>query len=99
MPIPQLEKSGFHRRKISGAQPAGFSSRRIVSDVKKKKRRIKRPSFRKQPKHHKSGGWFKKLSKRLWPFLLGGVFLFGIFVVAMFAWYSKDLPQEDQLMN
>ena len=101
MPIPQLEKSSFHKRKIGGAHSAGFSSRRIISDVKSKKKRIKRPSFHKEPKHSRTrkGGWFKRLSKKLWPFLLGAMFLFGIFVIAMFAWYSRDLPEPGLLLE
>ena len=99
MPIPQLEKSGFRRRKISGAQSAGFSSRRIMSDVKSKNKRTQRVSFHKKPRRSKGGGWFRRLLRKLWPFLLGGTLLFGISMVGLFAWYSKDLPEEGKLLD
>ena len=105
MPIPQL-KSNFKRRSIADSD-AGFSSRRIVSDVRNKKKKkpgrflYKKGSSSKSHKTKKSvsGKWWVRFIKRTWPYALGLVFLGGIFIVGLFAYYSKDLPDVGNLID
>ena len=97
MPIPQL-KSTFHKRKISD-RPASFSSRPILSDVRKRKPLKKRTSHRKRPRKKVSGNWLQRFWKRYWKQVTGLVLLGGIFIIIMFAWYSKDLPEPGKIMD
>jgi len=104
MPIPQL-KSNFSKRKISDINPR--FSHHSVGEIKKplKKRfsgRIlysQRPKMPKIPKMKGSGSWFKRFIRVAWPYILGLIFLGGIFVVGLFAWYSKDLPEPGKIMD
>ncbi|MCD6226075.1 PBP1A family penicillin-binding protein [bacterium] len=47
--------------------------------------------------------WREKIKGRFWLYLTGGAFLLVVvsflFVTAIFAWYSKDLPSPDQLVR
>ena len=104
MPIPQL-KSNFSKRKINNIHQQ-FSHRPIAKISKPKKKKLsgrflykKRPKMPRIPKLGGSGGWFKGLIRRLWPYMLGLVFLGGIFMIGLFAWYSRDLPEPGQIMD
>jgi len=109
MPIPQL-KSNFSKRKISDINPR--FSHRPISEISKPKKnkfsgRILHPSNilktgKKRPRMPRLGGskrGFKSLIRRLWPYILGLVFLGGILIIAMFAWYSRDLPEPGKIMD
>ena len=102
MPIPQL-KSNFRRRHISDPDSA-FRSRPLISDVKLNRKKPKKPFFpkfskNKQPNTHKHRPWWLRLIKKIWPYALGALFLFAIFVVGLFAFYSKDLPEPGKIMD
>ncbi|MFA6467153.1 MAG: PBP1A family penicillin-binding protein [Patescibacteria group bacterium] len=101
MPIPQL-KSNFSQRKISdiNAQFSHHSIDETKTPVKKKfpGRFLydKRPKI---PKLRGSRSWFKGLIRRFWPQILGLVLLGGIFMIGLFAWYSRALPEPGKIMD
>jgi 1A family penicillin-binding protein len=101
MPIPQL-KSNFSKRKISDIH-SQFSHRAISKIKKPKKKKFSgRLLYNKRPKMPRlggSGGWFKGLLRRFWPYVLALVFIGGIFIIGLFAWYSRDLPEPGQIMD
>ncbi len=100
MPIPQLKKTGFRSRQIGNSKPK-FTSHNINADIKMKKKRPKKRRFsssnkiKKTPKKSLS----KRLIRRLWPFITAGVLLFGIFIIILFVYYSKDLPEPGKIMD
>ncbi len=100
MPIPQLKKTGFQSRQIGETKPK-FTSHNINSDIRRKKKRPKKRRFsssdRIKKARKKSLG--RRLLRRLWPFILGGALLFGIFIIILFVYYSKDLPDPDKIMD
>ncbi len=102
MPIPQL-KSNFKRRRISD-RDSSFRSRPLISDVKIKRKEKKKsflPKFsrKKSPSPYKNKPWWFRFMKKIWPYALGAALLFFIFVVGLFAYYSKDLPEVGLLID
>jgi len=102
MPIPQL-KSNFKRRRISDPD-ASFHSRPLISDVRIKKSKKKRhflPNFRKEkkPSSHHNRSWWSGFIRKIWPYALGAFFLFVIFVIGLFAYYSGNLPEVGRLID
>ena len=101
MPIPQL-KSNFSQRKISDIDTQ-FSHHSInETKTPAKKKSPGRFLYDKRPKIPKLRGprsWFKGSIKRFWPQILGLVFLGGIFMIGLFAWYSRALPEPGKIMD
>ncbi|MCD4760936.1 penicillin-binding protein [bacterium] len=98
MPIPQL-KSNFTKKRIAGSGDS-FSHHRI-SDVQKPKKNKVSGHFlykKSSPKSNKGKFW-KRLVKKFWPYILAGIFIFGIFIIILFAWYSRDLPESGKLLD
>jgi len=97
MPIPQ-----FTKRKI-GDINTQFSHHPVSNINQPKKRRlIGRLKFSHKPKMPKLGGsksWFKRLIRRFWPFILALIFIGGILMISLFAWYSRDLPEPGKIMD
>ncbi|MDD5749725.1 MAG: PBP1A family penicillin-binding protein [Patescibacteria group bacterium] len=102
MPIPQF-KSNFQRRKIGDNKPA-FSYRKIdevsaVAPAREKKPKRIFIFSKKDRSSKKPGRFFWRLIRRLWPYVLALFFLGGIFVVSLFAWYSRDLPEPGKIID
>lgn len=100
MPIPQF-KSNFTKRKISDSS-FQFSHKPISQTTKTKpKKKIGHFLYKKDVSHRSSrkGSWLGRFMRRFWPYILGLVLLFGIFVIALFAWYSRDLPEPGKLLD
>ncbi len=83
MPIPQLEPT-FQHKKID-QKPSFFSKTTIGSGHR-------------QPKTPKKG-FFKKLFKKYWLYIVALILLLGIAFIALVAWYSKDLPDVNKLID
>jgi len=102
MPIPQL-KSNFQKRKVRDTD-SQFTSRRIKKkpiknsgkSFGKKKRVIKKPSisFNKRKKRNNTS-LFRRLLPKLVILGLAG----GIFIIGLFAYYSKDLPDPNKIID
>ncbi len=98
MPIPQL-KSNFKKRKVGGTGTS-FRSHRVASNINAKRRKKSRHfSFPKKVPKLPSGGFWSRLIRKTWPYALGLFFLAGIFIIGLFAWYSKDLPEPGKIMD
>ncbi|MFA5127044.1 MAG: PBP1A family penicillin-binding protein [Patescibacteria group bacterium] len=90
MPIPQL-KTTFKRRSFGGS---GFTSHPLGQ---------KRPApksghdlfYAPKPKQKKQRPWFW----RFFPYLIGLILLGGIILVGAAAYYSKDLPDPNKIMD
>ncbi len=95
MPIPQL-KSSFHSRKIGDSNPQ-FKTRKVSQ--KKPKKRRKKFSYTRKSNRNTSKSIWKRMLRKMFPYILAFIFLFGIFVIASFAWYSKDLPDPYKIMD
>ena len=94
--------TNFQRRQIKNN--GGQFKRHRISDVKvvKTKRKTRRFKFKlpKTPKFKKrSGSWVKNLILRIWPYALIVIFIGGIFFVGLVAWYSRDLPDPNKIMD
>jgi 1A family penicillin-binding protein len=100
MPIPQLKKTGFQSRQIGDSKPK-FASHNINSDIRKKKKRPKKRPLASSDriKRARKKSWPRRLLRRLWPFILGGALLLGIFIIILFVYYSKDLPEPGKIMD
>ena len=101
MPIPQL-KSNFTKRQIGDSSPQ--FSHRPIEPVQEPKKRIfgSRFIYHKTPRLPKpqiSKTWLRKFIKRFWRQLLALVLLGGIFMIGLFAWYSRDLPEPGKIMD
>lgn len=83
MPIPQLEPT-FQHKKID--QKSSFFSKATIG------------SGHGKPKTPKKG-FFKKLFKKYWLYIVALILLLGIVFIAMVAWYSKDLPDVNKLID
>lgn len=83
MPIPQLKKS-FEHKKLESRQ--SFFSRRSLGE---------KPTSTSPKKK----GFFKKLFKKYWFYLLAIVLFLGIAFIAMVAWYSRDLPDPYKIID
>jgi len=95
MPIPQL-KSQFSRHTI-GDRASSFSRQPMSTSRPAKKRR---GFFHKiNSSDNKSPRTRRKLWRRLLPYFFGAILIFGIFVVGLFAWYSRDLPQVGKIID
>ncbi|HHE65750.1 MAG TPA: penicillin-binding protein, partial [Bacteroidetes bacterium] len=104
-----MPMSQFHSRKIRD-EHSSFTSHKIkhvahkpvrqtgVADGKAKKQSGNFFS-RRSSKNIRQGGFWAKILKRSLPFLLAGIFLFGIFIIGAFAWYSRDLPDPYKIMD
>jgi len=91
--------SQFHSRKIRDNQ-SSFNVRRITDSVStKKEKRDRQLSYRQAYKRPKSRGIWRKVIRKLWPYALVVVFLFSIFLIGAFAYYSKDLPDPYKIMD
>lgn len=105
MPIDQL-KSNFTRRKIADVNPQ-FSHKPLSEVKQSRKLRSGRHFLHRQKSklpelgssHKGSRGWFRRFLKRFWPYGLGLVFLGGILIIGLFAWYSRDLPEPGKIMD
>ncbi len=96
--------SSFHRRKIGDTAPQ--FSRKQVSDinevvVKRPKRKLAwfawRPKLPKLPSNNR--GWFWRFLGRHWRKLAGLAFALGIMFVGLVAWYSRDLPDPNKIID
>ncbi|MDQ5890110.1 MAG: Peptidoglycan glycosyltransferase, partial [Patescibacteria group bacterium] len=83
MPIPQL-KSTFQHKKIEAS-----------SNFFAKARLGQKTPLPKGPKK----GFFKGLFKKYYLHLIGLILLAGIAFIAMVAWYSRDLPDVNKLID
>ncbi len=83
MPIPQL-KSTFKHKKIE--QGSSFFSKHKVSPTSHSPRGPRK-------------GFFKRFLQKYWPQLVALVLIVGIGFIAMIAWYSKDLPDVNKLID
>ncbi len=83
MPIPQL-KSTFQHKKIE-ASSSFFAKARLGQKT----------PLPKGPKK----GFFKRLFKKYYLHLIGLILLAGIAFIAMVAWYSRDLPDVNKLID
>lgn len=52
-----------------------------------------------QPKRKNNNHWAKKTFRFLLPFIILGFFLFGVGIIGMLAWISKDLPSSDGVLK
>lgn len=83
MPIPQL-KSTFQHKKID--QGSSFFSRHKIS------------SKASGPKGPRKNFW-QRLWQKYWLYIVGLLLLGGIAFIAMVAWYSRDLPDVNKLID
>ncbi len=83
MPIPQLEPT-FQHKKID--QKSSFFSKATIG------------SGHGKPKTPKKG-FFKRLFKKYWLYIVALILLLGIAFIALVAWYSKDLPDVNKLID
>lgn len=83
MPIPQLEPT-FQHKKID--QKSSFFSKATIG------------SGHGKPKSPKKG-FFKRLFKKYWLYIIALILLLGIAFIALVAWYSKDLPDVNKLID
>lgn len=109
MPIDQL-KSNFTRRKIADVNPQ--FSHKPVGEIKQVGKlrsgrhflHLKKPKMPSLPQLGRgslrgSKGWFGRFLRRFWPYMLGLMFLGGIVIIGLFAWYSRDLPEPGKIMD
>lgn len=95
MPIPQL-KSQFSRHKI-GEGTGSFSRQTIGTRPAAKKSSW---FFRRPRKAMSSGSKLPRMSKRkFWRYVFIFLLFFGILMVGLFAWYSRDLPEAGKIMD
>ncbi|MFA6253251.1 MAG: penicillin-binding protein [Patescibacteria group bacterium] len=83
MPIPQLEPT-FQHKKID--QKPSFFSKGLVGSGHRQSKAPKKGFF---------GRWFKKY----WLHIVALILLLGIAFIALVAWYSKDLPDVNKLID
>lgn len=102
MPIPQL-KSNFQKRKVRDID-SQFTSRKIDKKPTKKSRKsfckkkkvIKRPGIKFNKRKNRNN---TSLFKRLLPKLIILALVGGIFMIGLFAYYSKDLPDPNKIID
>ncbi|MBT4349648.1 penicillin-binding protein [bacterium] len=93
--------SNFHKRQLKNDN--GWQHHKIHDikpiKIKKKSRffKFRWPNFKR--KKLRNSSLAKRLARRLWPYALGVFFIGGIFFVGLVAWYSKDLPDPNKIMD
>lgn len=103
----------FRKRRIGDNRPG--PARDIVKKIKPKKKRFgffkwpkfpklkfKKPrksAFEKRRPSRKKISWFWRFVKFVWPYALGLAFIGAIAMVGLFAWYSRDLPDPNKIMD
>ena len=98
MPIPQL-KSNFSRRRLGEDKPS-FVYRQLEEVKKPKKiKSLGNFLFKKEKNKNRKGPWFWRFIRRFWRLGLALLFVVGIFMIGLFAWYSKDLPESGKIMD
>lgn len=98
MPIPQL-KSNFSRRRI-GESRDSFYERPVEEKPRSKKFKFPGQLFsKKEKKPSPKGPWLWRLIRKYWRQELALIFLAGIFIVGLFAWYSRDLPEPGKIQD
>ncbi|MDP2812810.1 MAG: penicillin-binding protein [bacterium] len=98
MPIPQL-KSNFSRRRLGEDKPS-FVYRQLEEVKKPKKiKSLGNFLFKKEKNKNRKGPWFWRFIRQFWRLGLALLFVVGIFMIGLFAWYSKDLPESGKIMD
>ncbi len=90
--------SNFRKRSIGDSHKSG-----ILNDInrirKPKKKLFGGFSFRKKKNKKNKKNWLWRFIKATWPYALGLTFVGIIALIGLFAWYSKDLPDPNKIMD
>jgi len=84
--------NNFSRRPLKNA---GSFHKKHLEPVKEKIVHI----IKNRPAAKKHYGWFRNLLYRFWPQILITFFVLGIFFIGLVAWYSKDLPSPNKIID
>lgn len=90
--------SNFHKRSIGDRSISSIRSN-ITSRTKPKKKILGLFNFKKKQDGPKKKKWFWRFIKFVWPYALGFTFIGIIVLIGLFAWYSKDLPDPNKIMD